>query len=310
MLHKSLILLLLGILCSVVVPAQAWHSEMQRLEKEVFALLRAKDVGTVAAELARAPAPRETWPLLVRLNIYARAGHKARIQQTLEQLRDAPDMPPLGRRGVVAQIIRDSLPSDLALQRFYREHLVPDDKEDAEKFYLLWLQSGDTKGLDEWLARCGQPCLGQRVSWHVNQGTADNLLDQMATELATYPSDLARLESYSVALQNAVGYAQHVNKPLKISARTRWEQVLKAFAARGAADYYAQGELAAQRKDFDEAMRLWRLFSRYDRRLPHYLFNDLAATPAKAKLREFYLAMKQADPASTIPDEALARLGS
>lgn len=246
MLHKLFILLLLGVLGAIATPAQEWGGlSQQKLEKEVFTLLRGKDVGTLAAEFARAPAPHETWPLLVRLNIYARAGHEARIQQTLEQLYAAPDMPPVAQRWVVAKIIRDLLPANLALQRFYQERLMPNDPEGAENFYLLWLRSGDTKDLDKWLAQCGTNCLTQRLNWRLQQGTADELLDQMAAELRAQPNDLPRLEQYAVTLMNAEGYAQHFRKPLKVSGRNRLEQALKEFTPHGAADYYALGQIAA-----------------------------------------------------------------
>ena len=223
--------------------AQDWNGRSsEKLEREIFAMLRDKDVGEVAEQMARAPAPREIWPLVVRLNIFLQAGHDARAQETLRQLLQIQNIA-APENWVAAQIIRECLPPDLALQRLYYERILPNDADALRKFYELWRDSGNTKGLEEWLEKCGGKCLGVKIDWSVRRGAVDELLDGLEAAVTAKPNDLELLESCLGALVGAEYLANHLNKPLKTGFRARLPRLLKSFSPSGPTDYYALGEV-------------------------------------------------------------------
>jgi hypothetical protein len=64
---------------------------------------------------------------------------------------------------------------------------------------------------------------------------------------------------------------------------------------------------AAKAGSSADALRLWKINANLDRRKLEGL-SALAKTPLKAALRQFYLDLKKADPLTSIPDRALAKL--
>src|SRR6476660_5093442 len=85
-------LLLLLVCLSFSGRATAQDLEVQspaKLDHEIAELLRNKDVGALADELAATKAVTVK-ELLRNLIIYARAGHRERARQTLAQLAEAP----------------------------------------------------------------------------------------------------------------------------------------------------------------------------------------------------------------------------
>src|SRR5258708_14972224 len=89
---SPLFLLLICVLFSVVTRAQKPESPVN-LDAEVTSLVLKKDIAAVADDLAAAKAG--TVPELLRnLIIYARAGHRERVRQTLERLAETPDWRP------------------------------------------------------------------------------------------------------------------------------------------------------------------------------------------------------------------------
>jgi hypothetical protein len=170
------------------------------MEREITSMLLEKDVGEVANQLAREPAATAIVPLLRRLNIFARAGHRARALQTLNQLAEASDMPPVSERWVVAQAVKEIIgDDDLAALRTYYERIMPVDAAGAEKLLRLWEREGDTKELDPWLAaraRANDEWFQWRIHWRTKLGTVKELLDALAADVRASPEDLERVFRY------------------------------------------------------------------------------------------------------------------
>lgn len=210
------------------------NQTLSKIERETTRLLLDKDVGEVANQLAREGAATTVVPLLRRLTIFARAGHRARVLQTINQLATASDMPPVSHRWVAAEAVKEIIGiDDLAALRAYYERIMPTDAASAEALLRLWEKEGDTKELDSWLAaRAGQNV--EWVRWRIHRriklGTIGELLDTLAAEVKANPEDSVRVSLYLEA-NNAANRLQDVS----------W--LVDAIAPRGAFELYELGAL-------------------------------------------------------------------
>jgi tetratricopeptide (TPR) repeat protein len=212
--HKFLPALFACLALAVNAGAQALDNQtLANIERETTRLLLEKDVGEVASQLASERATTIV-PLLRRLSIFARAGHRARVLQTINQLAEAPDMPPVSHRWVVAQAVKEIIGiDDLAALKAYYERIMPTDAASAEAFLRLWEKEGDTKELDSWLAaRAKQHVewMRFRIHWRAKLGTIGELLDQLAAEVKANPEDRLRVSLYLEA-NNAANRLQDVS---------------------------------------------------------------------------------------------------
>ena len=214
--NKFLPLLVIYLAAAMSVSAQEQAFDgltIERLEREVTRQLLEKDAGELANELARDKSGTSVLPLLRRLTIFARAGHRARVLETLNQLAVASDMPPVSHRWVVAQAIKKIIGSeDLMVQRAYYERIMPTDAGDGEQLLLLWEASGDTKELDAWLAarvKDNPGWMQWRMRWRARLGTAGQVLDALASEVKANPQDSERVRRYQQA-NNWAGDLQDV----------------------------------------------------------------------------------------------------
>lgn len=233
--HKLLPALLACFVLAISAGAQTLDNQtLSNIERETTRLLLDKDVGEVANQLARERAATTVVPLLRRLTIFARAGHRARMLQTINQLAEAADMPPVSHRWVVAEAVKEIIGNDdLAALRAYYERIMPTDASSAEKLLRLWEKEGDAKELDSWLAaRAGQNV--EWIRWRINLraklGTLGELLDALAAEVKANPEDRVRVSLYLQANSAA-------NKLQDVS----W--LVEALAPRFAFELYELGEL-------------------------------------------------------------------
>lgn len=209
------------------------NQTVSKIERETTRLLLEKDVGEVANQLARELATTVV-PLLRRLSLFARAGHRARVLQTVNQLAEAADMPPLAERWVVAGAVKEIIGNDdLSALKAYYERIMPTDASGAENFLRLWDKEGDAKELDAWLAARAE----QNVEWiryriylRAKLGTIGELLDTLAAEVKANPQDSKRVSLYLQA-NNAANKLQDVS----------W--LVDALAPRFAFELYELGAL-------------------------------------------------------------------
>jgi hypothetical protein len=189
------------------------HQTRTGMEREITRVLLEKDVGELANQLARENALASVVPLLRRLNIFSRAGHRARALETLNQLAEASDLPPVSERWVVAQAVKEIIGrNDLTALRTYYERIMPTDAADADNLLRLWARDGDTKELDAWLAeraRFHEDWFQLRIHWRTTLGTVNELLDALAAEVRANPEDMERAFLYLRA-NNLAGRAQNV----------------------------------------------------------------------------------------------------
>jgi tetratricopeptide (TPR) repeat protein len=199
--HKLLSVLFACLALVVHVGAQSLDNQtLSRIERETTRLLMEKNVGEAASQLAREPAPTAVVPLLKRLTIFARAGHRASVLQTINQLAEASDLPPVSHRWLVAEAVKEIIGhDDLAALRAYYERLMPADAGSAEYLVRLWEKEGERKELDAWLAARAAhnvEWIRWRIYWRAKLGTIEELLNELAGEVKANPADRVRLSLY------------------------------------------------------------------------------------------------------------------
>ena len=215
---KALSICVLGLLLSGVSPAQETkpYRTIADMQRDITRVLLDKNLTNLTNELAR-ERTASTAPLLWRLAVFARAGQRTRVRQTLAQLAAAPDWNCPGWDA--QQFVRSSAGEDLLDLRFYYERLCPADAEGAEGFVRLWEKQGELKELDSWLANrssTSDEWLMQRIYFRKRQGSVNEVIDELAQELKANPDDSTRLDRYlrgaAYAEKQDVGWVADVFK--------------------------------------------------------------------------------------------------
>lgn len=181
------------------------------LEREATLLLLEKDLSSISDQLAAEHATT-VLPLLQRLVIYSRAGHKDRLHQALEQLARASDWQSCAHSYFALAKVRSAIRSDdLVAWRFYFERLCPRNAEGAEAFLKLWEEQGDADGLEQWLAARSDndEWFRLRVYRLAKLGMANAILNTLAASVRENPRDLDRAQRYLV-VNNWAGDFQNV----------------------------------------------------------------------------------------------------
>lgn len=313
--HKSLPVLFVLLTLVMSASAQTFNYQtLANIESETTRLLLEKDVGEVANQLARAPRATTVVPLLRRLTIFARAGHRARVLQTLNQLMEATDMPPISERWVVAEAVRQMIGTDdLAALRAYYERIMPIDASTAEPLLRLWEKEGNTKELDSWLAARAkqQPeWIRWRIQWRASLGTADELVDALAAEVKANPEDRMRLSLYLQAV-GALGrrpnlsWLNDVLAPRHAYESYELAMLLRTYAPESAAKLLERSLTQPFTAD-DMQLINERLIPRYQ--IPPHVKNweKQLRFWTKLHLAEIYRAIKQPQAAQIIIEELVA----
>ena len=251
--HTSLPALLACLLLLLVAEgagAQTLDNQtLAEIERETTRLLLTEDVGEAADRLARGRAETAVVPLLRRLTVFARAGHRARVLQTIEQLAGASDLPPASHRWLVAKAVKEMIGvDDLAAWRAYYERIMPADADSSEQLVRLWEKEGDAKELDSWLAaRAAQNVewIRIRIYWRAKLGTLGELLDELAAVVKAHPEDRVRASLYLEA-NNLANRLQDVSWLADaLPSRLAFESyeagsLLKAYAPESAVKLFEQ----------------------------------------------------------------------
>ncbi len=183
------------------------YQTADQLQRQVTLLLLDKPINEVTRQFD-SESPSTVASLFLRLMVYGRAGQSARVRKTLEQLPATGNWTCPGDYAL-RRLIKNADGNSIGGQRFYYERLCPDDIEGAEGFVTLWANTGDAKELDTWLAERSSRndvWLMQRVRLRAQSGTAGEVLDELAAEIRSNPSDWVRLNRYL----NANNYARNL----------------------------------------------------------------------------------------------------
>ena len=227
---KTLLICLACLTLVVNTAGQEAIYSADELQREVTLVLLDKNINDVTRQFD-SESPSTVHSLLSRFVIYSRAGRTANVRKTLEQLSAHPDWRcPTGSD--VIRLIRNADGGDFNARRFYYERVCPDDISGTEEFIRLWINNGNLKELDAWLAERSNrndEWLMHRVALRAKSGTAGEVLDGLAADIRANPSDWSRLERYLRA-NNYAGTVQDV----------KW--LADTFVARTAGDYFQFAE--------------------------------------------------------------------
>lgn len=174
------------------------HSERDKeIESRVEKLLEGRDVGELAKELALKKTAG-TGDLLIKLSVFARAGHRAQVSETLREIgKIYPDAP---NREQILLVVRRAIDTDdLAARRIFYEHLAPEGDAHAGTFIRAWREKGDAGELEKWLtARAEKSDIWWELWFDLkkSRGAEQPILDALAQKIRENPSDYARVKKY------------------------------------------------------------------------------------------------------------------
>jgi hypothetical protein len=238
---RKIILLLSLFLVAVISAESQTIVTIEELQLKVNKLLLKKDLKAFADELAQSKEAGVD-SLLLRLEVFGRAEQKERIRQTIIQLSEAPDLPPIPQRDWILQIIRRKISRDLPAQRIYYERLVEDDGYySTNPFIQLWESEGDEKELDIWLAKksiVGTSWFQIKLEHRLKVSTAQPIFDELAARVRQSPNDKTALNNYLYAVRHAQEYSLDKQKRL-FDHETNW--LGDIFQARNASEAYDFG---------------------------------------------------------------------
>jgi hypothetical protein len=186
--------------CVALAPAVGQSPfEENKLNADIDRLLKARDVGEVANELAsRKPAMLRDQ--LKAIAVFARAGHTARVRQAIAQLSAASLPEQHEDRFYINRIIRNAMDADdLATQRIFYEHFSTGGDEHTSRFVELWRKTGDIKELESWLrsrSRKNETWWQHLYEVRKSLGTEDELIDELAADVRANPFDPNLLRKY------------------------------------------------------------------------------------------------------------------
>jgi len=125
--------LIIGLIAFVNSSATAQDGLADRdIAKEVEQILLKRDIGELSNELAAQKPPGTTAELLKRLSIFARAGHRARVHETLRRLAEVNDLKTAGNRYYINQTVLKAIGrDDFVGLKMYFDKIAVDRYEDV-----------------------------------------------------------------------------------------------------------------------------------------------------------------------------------
>lgn len=211
------------------------------LQLKANKLLLEKDLRAYADELAQSK-QNDVDSLLLRLEIFERAGQTERIRQTVVQLAQARDLPPVSERKWILEIVRGKISQDLPGLRIYYERLTEDDGYySTNQFTQLWATAGDEKELEVWLTKkavIGTSWFNINLERRLKLGTAQPIIDELAARVRENPNDKNALSQYLQTVKHAQEYSPDKQKK-PFENETDW--LADIFQAQNAAEAYEYG---------------------------------------------------------------------
>ena len=173
------------------------YNDDKEIEGKVEQLLRQRDVGELANELAQSKAVG-TEDLLIRLSVFARAGHRARVHETLREI--AAVYPSAENKTQIFRVAQRAVNADdLTAQRLYYEQIAVYGDEHTAVFIDLWSRTGDARELEKWLktrAAVNESWWYYWVNLKKSRGAIKEVADELAQKIRENPSDFELVRKY------------------------------------------------------------------------------------------------------------------
>ncbi len=193
------------------------------LNLKVTKILLKRELSGFAAELAQSKGTRVD-DLLVRLEVFDRAGQTDRVRETIVQLSEAVDLPPMSDRKWIFDIVRRKIGRDLASLRSYYDLLAEDDGYyETNPFISLWRSEGG-EGMEDWLttrAVYGTSWFTILLEHRTKLGTVQPMFDELANQVRQDPYNKETRSKYLGTVKHAQGQRRQL-EPIPYEHETDW----------------------------------------------------------------------------------------
>jgi hypothetical protein len=212
------VLLVVWLVAAFNCPAQlvSHFSRDRELEDRVERLLERREVGELANELALVKAAG-TEDLLLRLSVFARAGHRDRVLETLREL--AKIYPSAENQTQIFRVAQRAINADdLPMQRMFYEQIAVYGDERTGEFIRLWSEKGDAAALEKWLRARAAANESWWIYWlsvKKSRGAVREVADELAQQIRANPSDFALVRKYLQVVTPGVNSSVVEISPIK-----------------------------------------------------------------------------------------------
>ncbi len=218
------VLFVVLVLCVLAFDASAQnysYLDDKEIEGKVEQLLQKRDVGELANELAQDKSAATEEDLLIKLSVFARAGHRVRVQETLREISKIFSASP--NRTQIFHVVRRAVgDDDLTAQKIFYEQFAASGDDRVRYFLTAWREKGETSELEKWLkvrAQTSETWWNLLVNLKQSLGTADELADELAEKIRENPSDFALVRKYLQTVSARIFSSVVINSPTNTNAR-------------------------------------------------------------------------------------------
>lgn len=173
-------------------------ADSNEVENEVVRLLKTRDVGELANELA-AKNSVTIRDLLIKISVYARAGHHLRVLETLKLLiPKTPEFQTDLQKWRLRETLAKAIGGDFEARKIYYENFDQFGIDSAGSFVEQWKKQGDVKELEKWLFERKDKYIWreQWINLKKYLGTADEIYREAEQEIRRNPTDYDKIRYY------------------------------------------------------------------------------------------------------------------
>lgn len=170
----------------------AGQARVDGIEQKVERLLQKRDVGELSNELARATGRQTTESILIKLSVFARAGHRGRVLDTIRQIKQASDYRTSPYREQIFHVAQKATKGDVPAKRAFYELIAFAGDEHTAEFVGQWEREGDANELEKWLearASTNETWWNYWLELKIRRGKAKEVCDKLAEVIRQDPSD-------------------------------------------------------------------------------------------------------------------------
>ncbi len=197
------------------------YLDEKEIEGKVARLLQKRDVGELANELSRDKSAANAEDLLVKLSVFARAGHRERVHQTLREI--GKIFPTAPNQSQVFRVVRRAVADDdLPAQKIFYEEFAVNGDDRAAYFINGWREKGELRELESWLKLRAQT---NETWWYLwlnlkqTLGTAHEVTAELAQKIRENPADYSLVRKYLQASALRINASVVIISPVNSDAR-------------------------------------------------------------------------------------------
>ncbi len=213
----SFLIFFVALSVAMICPAQTYPAfdqmsqtkillEDGEIESRVERLLMKRDVGELANELASRKSAQTISDLLIKLSVFARAGHRERVHETLSEVGNI--YLSADNKDQILRVARRAITiDDFTAQKIFYEKIAVGGDDKASAFVSLWRKKGDVRELENWLkvrAETSENWWFLYAALKKDLGTADEIAEDLKRKIKKDPQDFSLVEKYLYIVQNVI----------------------------------------------------------------------------------------------------------